>query len=274
MKNTPETKSSGPLGIRVGVWLLVFSLVLVGVAVISLSRREATTTAKTHPPEVSDTASRLALVEEGRTVPSAPEPVHRGRRLSEWIEDLKTGDSKAKATAMDALGAIGSPAIPALAELLGDTQAVNAATFALVRISKEALPVLLDTLTNGATRARVEVAGAMSMFGPDAVEAVPALVECLRHEDAGVRGNAIASLQGIPKRPDIAVPALMACLNDSEVGVRDNAATVIGKFGQNAEPAVSDLVRLARSDTDSHVRTRAAESLRLISPERADREGL
>jgi len=187
---------------------------------------------------------------------------------------LKTGDSKAKRAAQDALIAIGSQAIPALAELLNDTQAANAAAFALARFGREALPVLLDALTNGTTLARVEVAGVMSSFGPDTEEAVPALVECLHHDDAAVRGNAIASLQAIPRRPDIAVPALTACLTDADAGVRGNAATVIRKFGNDAAPAISILLRLARSDTDSHVRTRAAESLRFIAPERADREGL
>src|SRR6185295_6575193 len=143
---------------------------------------------------------------------SAPEPVHQGRRLSEWIDDLRTGDFKTKTAAREALAAIGSPAIPALAELLNDIQSANAAAGALASIGKDALPALLDALTNGTSFARLEVAGVMASFGPDTEEAVPALVECLRHEDAGVRGNAIASLQAIPKRPDLAVPALTACL--------------------------------------------------------------
>jgi HEAT repeat protein len=157
---------------------------------------------------------------------------------------------------------------------LNDIQAANAAAGALASIGKDALPALLDALTNGTSFARLEVAGVMASFGPDTEEAVPALVECLRHEDAGVRGNAIASLQAIPKRPDLAVPALTACLTDADVGVRGNAATVIRKFGHDAEPAVSNLVHLARDDTDSFVRTRATESLRLIAPERAEKEGL
>ena len=269
----PKQKGQGPLGVRVGVWLLVCSLAVVAIVAISLSRRDGASNAPGHS-KVFDASRQPSLIRTRPAVSSGPEPVHQGRRLSEWIEDLKTGDFKTKAAAQDALVTIGSQAIPALAELLSDTQAANAAACALARIGKNALPVLLDALTNGTTLARVEAAGVMAWFGPDTEEAVPALVECLRHEDAGVRGNAIASLQAIPKRPDIAVPALTACLTDGDAGVRGNAATVIRKFGHDAEPAVSNLVRLARHDTDSHVRTRAAESLRLIAPERADREGL
>jgi hypothetical protein len=271
--NQPKPQSQGPLGVRFGVWLFLCSLALVGVAAIVLSRRGATTTATAPPPQESGVSRAASAMTRRAAVPAAPEPEHQGRRLSEWIEDLKTGDSKTKAAAQDAMVAIGPQVIPALAELLSDPQAANAAAFALARVGKEALPVLLDALTNGTTLARLEVAGVMSWFGPDAVEAVPALVECLRHEDAGVRGNAIASLQAIPKRPDLAVPALTVCLTDADAGVRGNAATVIGKFGHDAEQAVSNLVRLAGSDMDSHVRTRAAESLRLIAPERAEREG-
>ena len=73
------------------------------------------------------------------------------------------------------------------------------------------------------------------------------------------------------------LPALRretVCLTDDEVMVRDNAATVLRYFGKAAKSAIPELVRAAREDKDLHVRTRAAESLRMISPERADGEGL
>jgi len=276
MKNAkqPESKVQGPIGVRVGVWLLVFSLALVGIAVIGLLRRQPATVATAHPPQVSDTIRPSSARVRRAAVPSAPEPVHQGRRLSEWIEDLKRGDSKTKAAAQDALVAIGSQAIPALAELLSDTQAANAAAFALARIGKDALPMLLDALTNGTTLARGEVAGVMGWFHRDTEQIVPALVECMRHEEAGVVGNAIASLPSIPTRPDIVVPALIDCFTNSNWGVRENAAGAIRKFGHDAQPAISNLVWLARHDVHSGVRGRAAESLRVISPEHADREGL
>ncbi len=93
-------------------------------------------------------------------------------------------------------------------------------------------------------------------------------------DDPGVRGNAIAALQAIPKRPDIAVPALIAALADPEV--HDAADTVLRKYAQVAsEATIPMLVQAARQDQNpASIRFRAAEIVRAIAPERAKVEGL
>ena len=105
-------------------------------------------------------------------------------------------------------------------------------------------------------------------------EIVPYLVDCMRQVDSTVRLGAVNALQSYFKRPDLVLAPLMDCLIDINANVRGSAVTVIIKFGPVAAPAISNLVWLARQDADSYVRTRAAESLRVISPERADKEGL
>jgi len=205
------------------------------------------------------------------------EYAYQGKTLSDWVRDLSSTDQSVRQTAHDAFTAMGadaSPAIPSLAALLQSSRVPNAAAWALAHIGPNALPTLINALTNGNTAARLEATGVIGVLRDAAEEAVPAIVENLRHEDRFVRANAVAALQSIPKHPEVAVPALVACLTDDEVMVRDNAATVLRSFGKAAESAIPELVRAAREDNDSHVRTSAVESLRTISPERADAEGL
>jgi len=266
-------------GIRKIVWLLILGPALVGIIAVRFSRTDLTKGAAVPSPNDSSTTQHSSFTIAKRNAASATtEPVHQGRLLREWIEDLKDGDFKTKETARDALIAIGPPAIPALAKVLDDFRAMNWAAFALAGIGKDALPVLLDALANGPLLTRQEIASAGVMqthaLLPYEDEIVPVLIECMRNEDAGVRGGAVNALQSYWKRPDIVMPSLMDCLTDSNTGVRGSAVTVIRKFGHDAEPAVPILVRLATKDPDAYVRTRAAESLRMVAPRRADQEGL
>ena len=207
-----------------------------------------------------------------------PEPIYKGRPLHDWMDDLRAGDFKIKEIARDALIAIGPPAIPALREALTDFRTLNWAAFALANIGKEALPVLLESLTNGPVLTRKEIAGTGVMQAnallPFVEEIAPVLAECMRDEEATVRLGAVNALQSYWKRPNIVMPRLMDCLTDTNAGVRGSAVTVIQKFGRDADPAISILVQLARQDADAYVRTRAAESLRMLAPHRADAEGL
>src|SRR5262249_11133083 len=95
------------------------------------------------------------------------------------------------------------------------------------------------------------------------------------YDEPGVRGNAIASLQVIPKRPDIAVPALLAALGDADSSVRRNAATVLQKYGEvEAEATIPRLVQVATKDENKLVRIRAADVLRAVARDRSRAECL
>ena len=272
---------SGRRGIRVGVWLAVVVLVFVAVIVICLPRRSAPDNAdgvaNAVTPTTAGTAGQGWRVQRRGRLQQIAEHVYQGKPLSEWVADFYSTEPGARQAAFDAFRAMGadaSLAIPSLVEFLYSSPIPNAAAWALVHIGTNSLSVLTEALTNGNATTRMEVAGAIGFLRDGAESAVPALAECLRHEHAGVRGNAIASLQAIPRRPDIVVPALAICLRDTDDGVRCNAVTTIRNFGRDAEIAVPALVDLARHDSDSTIRSRAADSLRAISPERADSEGL
>jgi HEAT repeat protein len=160
--------------------------------------------------------------------------------------------------------------------MLKEGRNCNAAAWALATIGTNALPVLIDALTNGNERARLEVAGAIGWLREAATAAVPALVQCMRDDNPGVRGNAIGALQAIPRQPEIAVPALIAALGDSEASVRDNAATVLQRYGQvEGRTTIPMLVQAAREDQNPvAIRFRSAEIVRAVAPELAKTEGL
>ena len=99
-----KPKSQGPFGLRVGVWLLAFGLAFVAVVTISLSRRGAKTAVTPRSLQASDTTKHSPTSSARRVTSSTPELVYQGRRLSEWIEDSRTGDFKTKAAAQDAPG--------------------------------------------------------------------------------------------------------------------------------------------------------------------------
>jgi HEAT repeat protein len=201
------------------------------------------------------------------------------KTLAGWVLDLDSTNAEVFQAARKALADLGpaaAPAIPQLAQMLKEGRNCNAAAYTLASIGTNALPALMDALTNGNRNARLEVAGALGGLREAAEAAVPALVDCTRDEDSAVRGNAIAALQSIPKRPDIAVPALIAALADPEASVHDNADTVLRKYARvEAEATIPMLIEAARQDQNPvSIRFRAAEIVRAIAPERAKAEGL
>ena len=267
MKRTKLRESQGSLDVRTGVWLAVASMLVVGFAVLVLKNQSTTTNMTDQTPLVSSVRQSSFKRVERSTSSSDLEKVYQGKTLSEWAADLESKDHATARSAVDALVQIGPDAktqIPSLARLLNSPSLANAVSWALVRIGKDSLPYLTDALTNGPPFARFEVSSAIWWLHADAEEAMPALVECLKDEEIGVRSNAVFSIGRIIKRPDIVVPALVACFEDSDVGIRSSAVTVIREFGKDSEMALASLQHVAEHDPDDHVRQMAAESAKVI----------
>jgi len=122
----------------------------------------------------------------------------------------------------------------------------------------------IDTINNGSDDdAREEAVKLLGKVGPDAIEAVPTLIEAIK-EDA-LCWEAINALGNIGGKA--AMNALCdALLNDSDMGVRFRAASSLGKI-QDKE-AVPALIK-ALSDRDEYVRESAAYALGKIGDKRA-----
>jgi HEAT repeat protein len=226
------------------------------------------------------------------------EPVHRGKSLSHWLSalDLNTWSFEQHNEAVEALVAIGPPAIPSLRPLLDDAdidKRTGAAT-ALLRIDPEAgLPAVRQRLEQGDPRMAISMAygmirsnvgvelavralartmtdadyylhnqsiKALAELGPQSAAAVPVLAELLRHDDAEVRWRAAYALVRIGGGAAPAVPALRNALSDPEAKVREGAAYALGAIGPAAQQA-REALRVALKDREPQVRFRASKAL-------------
>jgi HEAT repeat protein len=111
---------------------------------------------------------------------------------------------------------------------------------------------------------RSKAAAALVYFANEAKEiVVPALAGALKDEHAGVRNVAIIALSVIGPDAKDAVPALIAAFNDKDEFVQSNAVRAVGQIGPAAVPALIDVLR----DKDSHMRRMAALGLGNMGPE-------
>jgi HEAT repeat protein len=278
---TPPPSKSPPAGVRFGVWLLVLSSALIVLVAICLQRPSEIKAPESEPPaDVTKHDVPATLPRKPRPVsasPEAPATEATQKTLTGWVLDLGStnGDVvQAARRVLADMGADAAPAIPQLAQMLKEGRNCNAAAYTLAAIGTNALPVLIDALSNGNPVARMETAGAIGSpkFGEAGEAAIQALVKCMSDDDRGVRANAIAALQSIPKRPDIAVPALIAALADPDA----HADTVLRKYAQvEPDATIPMLIQAAQqAQNPVSIRFHAAEIVRAIAPERAKAEGL
>ena len=100
-------------------------------------------------------------------------------------------------------------------------------------------------------------ASTLGNLGPGAREAAPLLVEALKKDEYHQVPARILQRLG-----DAAVPALIEGIKDID---NEQASAVLGQLGQQAAPAVPDLVRLL-ADEHPQVRRRAVQVLGKIAP--------
>jgi len=174
-----------------------------------------------------------------------PEPsvrrsaVMRLRRLkiSELIPDLVAvlvdEDATVANEAAMALGGFfkaAQPALPGLVKALGRNGVTASAAGAIGNIgpTKKILPALLAALKDKS--ARTNIVAAIYQLGPDAVDAVPTLIELLGEKKADVRYNAAMTLGNVGPAAKAAVPALEAALKDKDRSVREEVNKALTKI--------------------------------------------
>jgi HEAT repeat protein len=125
---------------------------------------------------------------------------------------------------------------------------------------KEATPALMEALSDKDMHVRTVVAGSLAALGQPPPEAIPHLVTVVEMGDLSSAAAAkTLSLYGPEAR--VAIPALLAALKAKEGELRWNAARTLGKIGPKAEQAVPALVAGLKKDSDPLVREHCAESL-------------
>jgi len=141
------------------------------------------------------------------------------------------------------------------------------AAWSLSAIGAEAVPALVELLGDSDPHLRARAAEALALIGPAAEPAVPLLAERLHDADPEVSMRAADALGWIGKQPTVAIQALIKSLkDDGPVGLQTYAADSLGRFGEQASNAIPELLAnfVAR---DYRIRQRAALALSKISPE-------
>ena len=222
------------------------------------------------------------------------EPSYQGRKLSEWLVDIDYGQPQGKRTkagnairqmgvktlpflvadladkqtkdnryseatwAFDALGPIGKPAIPALTKLL--KQNPGYVPGALAGIGRDALPELLDALTNQDFFVRDNTAAYLAnaifsdkISAEDARPAFSIAVQNLQYENTNqlfqenTRWRAAGLIEALHLEQAKSVPALLNCLQESmdetNYTVAAGCALALGHFGSDAQPAIPSMIK-------------------------------
>ncbi len=162
----------------------------------------------------------------------------------------KSANEEQSKLATISLGLIGTPAIPALMQLISDSSLSPDTRFCATR-----------TLNDLAYSAMV-----WGNLGTNATPAVPLLIANLNDKDRIVAGESASVLGTLKSQPETVVPALMVALQNTDSLVRARAAHALGEFRAKALRALPPLTN-ALTDTDDDVRKCATNSIRKIAVE-------
>jgi HEAT repeat protein len=125
------------------------------------------------------------------------------------------------------------------------------------RGSDEAASALVKALgADAAHEVRFDAACALGRIMPKDTIAVPALIEALQDEDAGVRQSAAASLGQFGLQANLVIPALALALEDRATDVRSAAASALARIG-----AVPTLAAVLSNSGSVEARCAAVQSL-------------
>lgn len=171
---------------------------------------------------------------------------------------LADADPQVRAYAAYALGMIGPAAAPVFAKIAervadDDPHVRREAVKALRRLKvdrAQLIPVMVRVLESSSTAEVVPAMHAIAEMGP---EAVPALVEALKHDEA--RYWACQILAEIGPDGAEATSAVAGILKDPRVEVRREAVLCLGQFGAPAKTSAAAVLALMN---DSDPGTRAA----------------
>jgi HEAT repeat protein len=147
--------------------------------------------------------------------------------------------------------------------------------------SVEVVPALVTALADDDSLTREEAAAALGRFGPAARDAVDRLANVARTDEvACVRRAALAALRRVgasdvadraeadaqPSAPPDALEGLLARLDSADPRIRAETSWPLGKYGAEAAPALSAVVRQLRYDDDPDARWGASWVVGRIGP--------
>ncbi len=148
------------------------------------------------------------------------------------------------------------------------------ASRALAAIGPEAVPLLVEALTNRDGAIRVIGAYGLFLMGTNAQAAVPQLAMAARNASGSdTRRYATLALANSGQDTQTWLPMALELVRNTNSYTRASTVFLLGQIGNRAEATVPALLT-ALADSDEHVRKNAAEALKKIDPEAAAKAGV
>ena len=173
----------------------------------------------------------------------------------------------AAANGLGILGRDAAPALPTLAEYLGDSRMGFTAAMAMGKAEDLAIPYFLKAIASGdslaAENAGKVIANLMQMR--DTEPAIPGLIQMLQHTNESTRRVAAWTLGGLRSQTEAMVPALTTALSDPVAIVQFHAAHALARKGKHSLPAVPTLLRLM-TNSDPQLALAASNAVAQIDP--------
>lgn len=188
------------------------------------------------------------------------EPAYEGRRLTQWLEELRGGPSLsplAKTNAMLAIRHMGTNAVPYLVTMLHAKDS-RLKTICMDLLSRQRL---VDFHFRYDFQRRNDALMGLGVLGPDASGAIPEVAKLVNDRNLAQMAAYVLHQIGTD-----AVPALNQALKSTNTWARSQAAGFLGMSGDKG--SVPSLIAALR-DPDSITKSKAARALSRF-PEQAD----
>jgi HEAT repeat protein len=131
--------------------------------------------------------------------------------------------------------------------------------------AKEAVPALIRAFEKGDLDERVWSAQALAAIGPAATQAIPVFVEALKDQQKPVRQEVIEALGALGPAAKDAVGPLIEAFRDADHNERMVITDAFQRIGPAAKDAVGPLIEAFRN-ADHNERRRIADAFRRIGP--------
>jgi hypothetical protein len=171
------------------------------------------------------------------------QPVYQGRRLDQWLGDLSNGNYRTQQMARAAMRAMGPEAVPYLTNSLAQRNA-----FSLRILRRSVFPKKLVALAHRVINVSSPVvesrnaAVALQELGPDAKDAVPALVAAVREGFTSVSSPAAAALGATGSNAVPAIAEELAKANPKEIPAFLQAVVVMGTNAAPLAPQIAPIL--------------------------------
>ena len=187
--------------------------------------------------------------------------LYKGKTIAAWSVQLDGSDQKRRDEAASIFRALGSNSVPGLVQLLKAKDSfLRAAIWSIPpSVPKTARQFIQSRV--GPPVAKLTIirsVRAVAVVGPDARDAVPALMQKVHDKDPFVRWESAVALGRIGGP---AIPELISALNDKDAAVRRCAACALGENGPADNDVVAAALLRAMDDPSVDVRIAVSQSL-------------